>query len=72
MNKRQKRIVKRLIREYDRTYVEEGMRSRVDDYQSDNRHVAFEKVDLARSLLGFRSQTALRKAVGITQKEPDD
>ncbi|MHB0977927.1 MAG: hypothetical protein ACYC1K_00760 [Minisyncoccota bacterium] len=72
MNERQKRIVRRLIREYDKTYVEEGMRSRVDDFQDDERYVAFEKVDLARSLLGFRTQTALRRAAGITKKEPDD
>lgn len=72
MNKRQRNLVRKLIKEYDATYVEEGLRSLVDDFQSKERHVAFEKVDLARSLLGFRSDTALRKAVGIKKKVETD
>ena len=72
MNKRQKGLVRKLIKEYDETYVEEGLRSRVDDYQSEARHVARQKVDIARSLLGFRSETALRRAVGIKKKAETD
>jgi len=71
MTRGQIRLVRRLIAEYDNTYVEDGERSRMSSHQDDMRHEAGEKIDVARAILGFRTESALRKAVGAPKAKED-
>lgn len=64
MNKKQKRIVKRLIAEWDRNYFSVDEAIETSSEQERRWEEGILQVDLARRLFGFRTESALRKAVG--------